>query len=50
MQTAKRFSDMGRYDVPGFRLARLAVQREFQGYGLGGQLLLAAGRRQKLAA
>ena len=41
---------LGRYDVPGFRLARLAVQREFQGHGLGGQLLLAAGRRCLLAA
>ena len=29
---------LGRYDVPGFRLARLAVSREMQGKGLGGQL------------
>jgi len=36
---------LGRYDVPGFRLARLAVAKPFQGKGLGGQLLLAAGRR-----
>jgi GNAT superfamily N-acetyltransferase len=36
---------LGRYDVPGFRLARLAVARETQRKGLGGQLLLAAGRR-----
>lgn len=36
---------LGRYDVPGFRLARLAVAKPFQGQGLGGQLLLAAGRR-----
>ncbi len=35
----------GRYDVPGFRLARLAVDRKVQGQGLGAQLLLAAGRR-----
>jgi GNAT superfamily N-acetyltransferase len=34
-----------RHDVPGFRLARLAVDRKFQGQGLGGQLLLMAGRR-----
>jgi len=35
-----------RYDVPMFRLGRLAVSIEFQGKGLmGGQLLLAAGRR-----
>lgn len=32
-------------DVPGFRLARLATYRNVQGHGLGGQLLLAAGRR-----
>ena len=36
---------LGRYDVPAFRLARLAVDRSAQGRGLGGQLLLAAGRR-----
>ena len=35
-----------RYDVPMFRLGRLAVSLEYQGKGLmGGQLLLAAGRR-----
>jgi GNAT superfamily N-acetyltransferase len=36
---------LARHDVPGFRLARLAVDRRLQGQGLGGQLLLAAGRR-----
>jgi len=36
--------------VPGFRLARLAVDRRFQGHGIGGQLLLAAGRRCLLAS
>jgi len=36
---------LARYDVPTFRLARLAVDRRVQGQGLGGQLLLAAGRR-----
>ena len=41
---------LARYDVPGFRLARLAVDRRFQGQGIGGQLLLAAGRRCLLAA
>lgn len=41
---------LSRHDVPGFRLARLAVDRRFQGQGLGGQLLLAAGRRCLLAA
>jgi GNAT superfamily N-acetyltransferase len=41
---------LARHDVPGFRLARLAVDRKVQGLGLGGQLLLAAGRRCLLAA
>src|SRR5713101_5819694 len=38
------------HDVPAFRLGRLAVNRLVQGYGLGGQLILAAGRRCLLAA
>jgi GNAT superfamily N-acetyltransferase len=41
---------LARHDVPGFRLARLAVDRRWQGRGIGGQLLLAAGRRCVLAA
>ncbi|HET8548838.1 MAG TPA: hypothetical protein VFL57_12565 [Bryobacteraceae bacterium] len=41
---------LGRYDVPGFGLARLAVSRGVQGKRLGGQLLLAAGRRCLRAA
>ena len=41
---------LARHDVPGFRLARLAVDRRVQGHGLGGQLLLAAGRRCLLAS
>jgi GNAT superfamily N-acetyltransferase len=41
---------LARHDVPGFRLARLAVDRSLQGKGMGGQLLLAAGRRCLLAA
>ncbi len=36
---------LARHDAPAFRLARLAVNRGVQGQGLGGQLLLAAGRR-----
>jgi Predicted acyltransferase len=36
---------LARHEVPVFRLARLAVDRQAQGQGLGGQLLLAAGRR-----
>lgn len=36
---------LGRHDVGMFRLGRLAVARECHGQGLGGQLLLAAGRR-----
>jgi GNAT superfamily N-acetyltransferase len=41
---------LARHDVPSFRLARLAVGRNFQGQGIGGQLLLAAGRRCLMAA
>jgi GNAT superfamily N-acetyltransferase len=41
---------LARYDVPAFRLGRLAVDRAVQGQGLGGQLLLAAGRRCLRAA
>jgi GNAT superfamily N-acetyltransferase len=41
---------LARHDVPGFRLALLAVDRTAQGKGLGGQLLLAAGRRCLLAS
>ena len=36
---------LGRYEVPVFRLGRLAVDRSVQGQGLGGELLLAAGAR-----
>ncbi len=36
---------LGRYEVPVFRLARLAVDTAAQGRGLGGQLLMAAGKR-----
>lgn len=36
---------LARYEVPVFRLGRLAVDRSLQGRGLGGELLLAAGRR-----
>jgi GNAT superfamily N-acetyltransferase len=35
----------GRYEVPVFRLARLAVDRSMQGQGLGADLLLRAGAR-----
>ena len=41
---------LARHEVPVFRLARLAVDRRVQGQGLGGQLLLAAGRRCLLAS
>ncbi len=41
---------LARYEVPVFRLGRLAVDQPMQGQGLGGQLLLAAGRRCLLAA
>ena len=36
---------LGRYEVPVFRLGRLAIDRSMQGQGLGGDLLLAAGER-----
>ena len=36
---------LGRYQVPVFRLGRLAVSLAIQGRGLGGDLLLAAGVR-----
>jgi GNAT superfamily N-acetyltransferase len=36
---------LGRYEVPVFRLGRLAVSRAVQGRGLGADLLLAAGER-----
>jgi GNAT superfamily N-acetyltransferase len=36
---------LGRYDVPVFRLGRLAIDRSAQGRGLGSDLLLAAGER-----
>jgi GNAT superfamily N-acetyltransferase len=38
------------HDVPVFRLARLAVDQRYQSQGLGGQLILSAGRRCLLAA
>jgi GNAT superfamily N-acetyltransferase len=41
---------LARHDVPGFRLSRLAVDRKLQGQGIGGQLLLTAGRRCLLAS
>lgn len=41
---------LARHDVSAFRLARLAVDCSIQGQGLGGQLLLAAGRRCLLVA
>ncbi len=36
---------LGSYDVPSFRLGRLAVSLPLQGRGLGSELLLAAGAR-----
>lgn len=36
---------LGRYEVPVFRLGRLAVSQPFQGQGLGADLFLAAGAR-----
>jgi GNAT superfamily N-acetyltransferase len=42
---AKLTKKLGRYDVPIFRLGRLAVSRHVQGQGLGADLLLTAGER-----
>ncbi len=42
---AKLTRKLGRYEVPVFRLGRLAVDRSVQGRGLGSDLLLAAGER-----
>ena len=36
---------LGRYDIGAYRLGSLAVRIDLQGKGLGGRLLLAAGRR-----
>ena len=41
---------LAKHEIPVFRLARLAVDVSVQGRGLGGQLLLAAGRRCILVA
>ena len=41
---------LGRYDVPVFRLGRLAVDNGVQGRGLGGALLLRAARRCMVVA
>lgn len=41
---------LARHDVPVFRLGRLAVDLGVQRQGLGGQLLLAAGRRSLRAS
>jgi GNAT superfamily N-acetyltransferase len=41
---------LAQHEVPGFRLARLATDRRVQGQGLGGTLLMAAGRRCLRAA
>ena len=42
---ARLTGKLGRYEVPVFRLGRLAVSRPLQRQGLGGDLLLAAGLR-----
>lgn len=42
---AKVTKHLGRYEVPVFRIGRLAVDRSVQGQGLGSDLLLAAGER-----
>jgi len=41
---------LGRYEIPVYRLGRLAVDRSVQGRGLGGRLLLRAAERCILVA
>lgn len=41
---------LGRYEVPVYRLGRLAVDRSVQGRGLGGSLLLRAAERCMIVA
>ncbi len=41
---------LARYEVPVFRLGRLAIDVSVQGKGLGGQLLLTAGKRCLIVA
>lgn len=41
---------LGRYEVPVFRLGRLAIGLSVQGLGIGGDLLLAAGARALFVA
>jgi GNAT superfamily N-acetyltransferase len=41
---------LGRYDVPVFRLGRLAIDRSMQRQGLGSELLLAAAERALVVA
>jgi GNAT superfamily N-acetyltransferase len=38
---------LGRYEVPVFRLGRLAVRVQMQGQGIGSALFFAAGRRHR---
>ncbi len=42
--------NLAKYEVPVFRLARLAVDISVQNKGLGGQLLLSAGKRSLFVA
>ena len=42
---SKLTKKLGRYDVPVFRLGRLAIDLSRQGQELGGELLIAAGER-----
>lgn len=41
---------LGRYEIPVYRLGRLAVERSMQGRGLGGRLLMRATERCMTAA
>jgi len=47
---ADLFKGQGRYEVPVFRIARLAVSRRFQGLGVGTELFASAGLRALAAS
>jgi GNAT superfamily N-acetyltransferase len=49
-RTAVAKKGLGRYDVPVFRLGRLAVDNSVQGRGLGGALLMRAAKRCMIVA
>jgi GNAT superfamily N-acetyltransferase len=47
---AKLTKGLGRYDIPIFRIGRLAIDLSSQGRGIGSELLIAAGHRAMTVA